>query len=162
MDKNNTLGCPPFNHFAKEDPLVGESPFIMVYAGSCSLIEKVKNIEKAGGHLAIIINDKSENIGGGVFMNDDGAGHDISIPAVLISNEDGKILSDYYLEFVANNIDINEIRLEVKFENENIDNTVKYEIWYSPDQDNAYSFLNDLKYIQTTLSDNVIFKRVSV
>ena len=157
MDKNNTLGCSPFNHFAKEDPLVGESPFIMVYAGSCSLIEKVKNIEKAGGHLAIIINDKSENIGGGVFMNDDGAGHDISIPAVLISNEDGKILSDYYLEFVANNIDINEIRLEVKFENENIDNTVKYEIWYSPDQDNAYSFLNDLKYIQTTLSDNVIF-----
>jgi hypothetical protein len=47
LDKNNTLGCSPFNHFAKEDPLVGESPFIMVYAGSCSLIEKVKNIEKA-------------------------------------------------------------------------------------------------------------------
>ena len=36
----------------------------MVFEGVCSLIEKVKNIEKSGGHLAIIINKNDENIGG--------------------------------------------------------------------------------------------------
>ena len=127
----------------------------MVFEGVCSLIEKVKNIEKSGGHLAIIINKNDENIGG-IFMNDDGVGYDISIPAVLISNSDGKKLVTYYLEHANNHEDIKEIKLEVKFENENLDNSVKYDLWYSPDQDNAYTFLNDFKEIQKTLIDNAI------
>ena len=127
----------------------------MVLEGKCSLIEKVKNIEKSGGHLAIIINKNDENIGG-IFMNDDGVGYDISIPAVLISNSDGKKLVTYYLEHANNHEDIKEIKLEVKFENENLDNSVKYDLWYSPDQDNAYTFLNDFKEIQKTLIDNAI------
>lgn len=127
----------------------------MVFEGECSSIEKVKNIEKSGGHLAIIINRNDENIGG-IFMNDDGVGYDISIPAVLISNSDGKKLVAYYLEHANNHEDIKEIKLEVKFENENLDNTVKYDLWYSPDQDNAYTFLNDFKEIQKTLIDNAI------
>ena len=127
----------------------------MVLEGDCSLIEKVKNIEKSGGHLAIIINRNDENIGG-IFMNDDGVGYDISIPAVLISNSDGKKLVTYYLEHANNHEDIKEIKLEVKFENENLDNSVKYDLWYSPDQDNAYTFLNDFKEIQKTLIDNAI------
>ena len=127
----------------------------MVYEGTCNAIEKVKNIEKSGGHLAIIISNKDENIGG-IFMSDEGAGYDISIPAVLISNSDGKKLVAYYLEHANSHEDIKEIKLEVKFENENMDNTVKYDIWYSPDQDNAYTFLNDFKEIQKTLIDNAI------
>ena len=127
----------------------------MVLEGDCSLIEKVKNIEKSGGHLAIIINRNDANIGG-IFMNDDGVGYDISIPAVLISNSDGKKLVTYYLEHANNHEDIKEIKLEVKFENENLDNSVKYDLWYSPDQDNAYTFLNDFKEIQKTLIDNAI------
>ena len=127
----------------------------MVLEGDCSLIEKVKNIEKSGGHLAIIINKNDENIGG-IFMNDDGVGYDISIPAVLISNSDGKKLVTYYLEHANNHEDIKAIKLEVKFENENLDNSVKYDLWYSPDQDNAYTFLNDFKEIQKTLIDNAI------
>ena len=127
----------------------------MVLEGDCSLIEKVKNIEKSGGHLAIIINRNDENIGG-IFMNDNGVGYDISIPAVLISNSDGKKLVTYYLEHANNHEDIKEIKLEVKFENENLDNSVKYDLWYSPDQDNAYTFLNDFKEIQKTLIDNAI------
>ena len=88
------------------------------------------------------INRNDANIGG-IFMNDDGVGYDISIPAVLISNSDGKKLVTYYLEHANNHEDIKEIKLEVKFENENLDNSVKYDLWYSPDQDNAYTFLND-------------------
>jgi len=155
FDKNNQLGCESFNREAREDPLVGESPFIMVYQGSCGTIEKIKNIEKSGGHLAIVISDKNENIGG-IFMSDEGTGYDITIPAVLISNSDGKKLVEYYLNHADSHEDIKEIKLEVKFENENKDNTVKYDIWYSPDQGNAYYFLNDFRKYQDILGDNAI------
>ena len=155
FDLNNRLGCKSFDREAREDPLVGESPFIMVYQGSCSIIDKVKNIEKSGGHLAIIINDNDDNIGG-IFVSDDGAGDDISIPAVLISSSDGKKLVEYYIPHSGSHEDIKEIKLEVKFENENKDNTVKYDIWYSPDQDNAYVFLNEFKHLQEALGDLAI------
>ena len=127
----------------------------MVYQGSCGYIEKIKNIEKSGGHLAIVISDKDDNIGG-IFMSDEGTGYDISIPAVLISNSDGKKLVAYYLNHADSHEDIKEIKLEVKFENENKDNTVKYDIWYSPDQESAYSFLNDFKNFQDALGENAI------
>ena len=129
----------------------------MVYqGGECSIIDKVKNIEKSGGHLAIIINDRDDEEIGGIFVNNDGVGDDISIPAVLISSSDGKKLVDYYITHSSSHEDIKEIKLEVKFENEKKDNTVKYDIWYSPDQDNAYEFLNEFKNIQETLGDTAI------
>ena len=127
----------------------------MVYQGSCGTIDKVKNIEKSGGHLAIIISDEDDNIGG-IFINDDGVGDDVSIPAVLISSSDGKKLVEYYIAHSQSHEDIKEIKLEVKFENENKDNTVKYDIWYSPDQDNAYIFLNEFKNLQEALGDKAI------
>jgi hypothetical protein len=127
----------------------------MVREGKCNIMDKVKNIENSGGHLAIIIGEKDDNIGG-IFMNDEGLGNDISIPAVLISNTDGKKLIDYYLDNVDSHEAIKEIKLEVKFENENKDNTVKYDIWYSPDQENAYLFLNEFKQLQESLGENAI------
>jgi len=127
----------------------------MVREGKCNIMDKVKNIENSGGHLAIIIGEKDDNIGG-IFMNDEGLGNDISIPAVLISNSDGKKLIDYYLDNVDSHEAIKEIKLEVKFENENKDNTVKYDIWYSPDQENAYLFLNEFKQLQESLGENAI------
>ena len=127
----------------------------MVNSGSCNNIDKIKNIENSGGHLAIIISEKDDNIGG-VFINDEGAGYDISIPAVLISNTDGKKLVTYYLNHADSHEDIKEIKLEIKFENENRDNTVKYDIWYSPDQTNAYLFLNDFQNLQESLGDKAI------
>ena len=126
----------------------------MVYEGSCAILEKIKNIENSGGHLAIIISDKNEV--GGIFMTDDGVGYDISIPAVMISNSDGKKLTEYYLAHAESHEDIKEIKLEIKFENENKDNTVNYDFWYSPDQENAYIFLNDFRKYQEALGDNAI------
>ena len=46
---------------------------------------KVRNIEKAGGSLAVIIDDsESENVRD-VVMSDDGSGAGIRIPSMLIS-----------------------------------------------------------------------------
>ena len=63
--------------------------------GSCSITQKVRNIEEAGGHVAIIINDKDENVEE-MFLADDGHEGDISIPAILISQTDGIKIINYY------------------------------------------------------------------
>ena len=155
FDLDNKLGCQKFNRIAREDPLVGESPFIMVQEGSCNIIEKVHNIEESGGYLAIIISLKDDGIGG-IFLSDEGFGYDITIPAILISQSDGRVLANYYMNHANNHQEIKDIRLEVKFENENLDNTVKYDVWYSPDQENAYTFFKDFRSLQKALGDNAI------
>ena len=91
----NQYGCEKFNRNAELNPLVGDSPFILVKRGLCSPAQKVKNIEEAGGHAAIIVDDKDEPIDK-MFLADDGNGNDISIPAVLISFSDGNKLINYY------------------------------------------------------------------
>lgn len=154
-DINNPLGCNRFNREAREDPLVGESPFIMIQQGNCSLFDKVRNAELSGGHLAIIISDKDDPVEG-IFLSEEGLGTDITIPALLISKLDGKKLTDYYLEHANSHEEIKEIKFEVKFENENIDNTVKYDIWYSPDQENAYLFFKEFRELQNALGNSAI------
>ena len=69
----------------------------MVRQGNCSFFDKVSNIENSGGHLAIIISETDEPVEG-IFLSEEGLGNDITIPAVLISKKDGKILTDYYIE----------------------------------------------------------------
>ena len=152
---NNQLGCLKFNREAREDPLIGESPFIMVFEGNCSLFDKVSNIEKAGGHLAIIISETKEEVEG-IFLSEEGLGSEITIPAVLISRLDGNQLTNYYMKHANSHEEIKDIRLEVKFENENLDNTVKYDVWYNPDQENTYIFFNEFKELQNALGDEAI------
>ena len=85
------------NRYTEENPNIGESPFILVKKGLCGYTQKVKNIEEAGGHAAIIINDKDEPPEK-MFLADDGHGGDISIPAVIISLTDGNKIIDFYKE----------------------------------------------------------------
>ena len=56
--------------------------------GSCSFVTKVRNIEDAGGSLAIIIDTITEDIEN-VIMVDDGNGNGIRIPSMLITKKDG-------------------------------------------------------------------------
>ena len=68
----------------------------MVKQGNCNFFNKMINITNSGGNLAIIISDKDEPTTG-FFLSEEGLRKDITIPAVLISNRDGKILTDYYI-----------------------------------------------------------------
>ena len=155
FDLKNTLGCEKFNREAREDPLVGESPFVMVYEGECDYFTKINNIEQAGGHLAIIVSNDN-NIDDGIFVSEEGLSSDITIPALLISKDDGQHLINYYKEHADSHEDIKDIRFEVKFENEKLDNTVKYDVWYSPDQENTYIFFKEFKSLQDALGENAI------
>lgn len=65
-------------------------------------MQKVRNIEKAGGSLAVIIDDDSSNIDiKNIVMSDDGTGTGIRIPSMLISKRDGQILKDFLLKSSA-------------------------------------------------------------
>jgi hypothetical protein len=55
----------------------------------------VRNVEKAGGSLAVIIDDSGKNDIKNIIMSDDGTGTGIRIPAMLISKEDGEILKNF-------------------------------------------------------------------
>ena len=129
---------------ATDNPNVDESPIIMVEKGGCSYVTKVLNIEEARGHAAIIIDDKN---GGDVEeknMPDDGRGNEVSIPSVLISYEDGEKLKKFYTDNKNNKTVLQNIKLEINFEMENKDNTVYYDIWYTPDMEKVYEILSDL------------------
>lgn len=72
-------------------------PFYLANRGDCTFVEKVRNIEEAGAGLAIIIDNKQEDINK-IVMSDDGSGAGLRIPSMLISYEDGQKLIDFMKE----------------------------------------------------------------
>ena len=91
-----------------------------------------------------------------MFLADDGREGDISIPAILISKSDGEKIINYYLMHSDNKEEINKIRFEIRFDIENKNNTVNYDIWYTPDTENVYTFLKDFQKYQKALGDSAI------
>lgn len=75
------------------DPDAEPSPIVIVNRGGCPFVKKVRNIEHAGGSLAVIIDDKPGEKVDSVIMIDDGSGNGINIPSMLIGQEDGKYIS---------------------------------------------------------------------
>ena len=65
------------------------TPIFLVDRGHCTFVTKVRNIEKAGGSLAVIIDDHEYDDVTKVIMSDDGTGTGIRIPAMLISKHAG-------------------------------------------------------------------------
>jgi hypothetical protein len=86
-------------------------------------VTKVRNVERAGGSLAVIIDDGNSDIAN-VVMSDDGTGTGILIPSMLISRKDGEKLKDYLKS--ASQEDAYQAALQVEFVLENHDNTVKW------------------------------------
>ena len=94
--------------------------------------------------MAIIINDKDEKVED-MFLADDGHEGDLSIPAILISRTDGDKIINYYMMHKDSKEDIKKIRFEIKFDIENKNKIVNYDIWYTPDLENVYTFLKDFE-----------------
>ena len=124
----------------------------MVKKGLCSYTQKVRNIEEAGGHVAIIVNDNDDKVEE-MFLADDGHEGDLSIPAILISRTDGEKIINYYMMHKENKQQIKDIIFEIKFDLENKNKIVKYDIWYTPDLENVYTFMNDFQKYQKSLGE---------
>ena len=76
---------------------------------------KVRNVENAGGKVALIVNNDDMNISR-IIMSDDGTGRDITIPALLVSKKDGQILKDFYSKNQYDIVTLNKISLNMNFE----------------------------------------------
>lgn len=92
FDEENRDGCHSFriNITGEGDPDAYPSPIVLVERGNCSFVKKVRNVEHAGGSMAVIIDNKKGEIVEKVIMVDDGTGSGIKIPSMLISKKDGK------------------------------------------------------------------------
>ncbi len=86
----------------------------MVDRGSCSFVTKTRNVQRAGGHLALIVNDQPGDVRN-ILMNDDGTGLDINIPAVLISKEDGEIIKEFFRKNKNDESVLSSIVISVEF-----------------------------------------------
>ena len=86
--------------------------FVLLERGDCHFVTKVRNVALNGGQLAIIIDNKNEDIKG-VMMTDDGTGAGIRIPSVLIGNADGQKLKNYIL--TASEEDVKKIKFNINF-----------------------------------------------
>lgn len=67
----------------------------MVDRGDCSFVTKTRNIARAGGALAIIVNNNRFEDIDKIVMSDDGSGAGLRVPAMLISYKDGQKLKEF-------------------------------------------------------------------
>lgn len=116
------------------------TPFYLADRGDCTFVEKVRNIEEAGAGLAIIVDNKKEEISK-IVMSDDGSGAGLRIPSMLVSYEDGQKLIDFMKTSTKRVRD--QISIVVEFKMQRPDNRVEYDIWYSSNNDLVLDFIQD-------------------
>lgn len=130
------------------------TPFMVAARGGCSFVTKVRNMEKVGVAVGIVIdNDGTEDIDD-IIMSDDGTGAGIRIPSMLISKKDGDKLLDYLK--TATPEELAQISVAADFDMRRPDNRVEYDIWYSSSNDQALDFIQDFMKIDKRFGDQVL------
>jgi hypothetical protein len=155
-NENNKDGCEPteFTEDFTNDPDNVLSPIFLVYRGGCTFVKKTRNILNARGALAVIIDSKPNEDVSSVVMTDDSTGMGISIPAMLISFEDGQMLVDYLTQ--ASEEDRKKAALAAEFTMKNPDNRVEYDVWYTSIDDRARDFFSYFQEYDQRLGDKVL------
>lgn len=123
--------------------IVDSAPIIMVDRGSCHFADKARNIQMAGGKVALIINNDNTDPKN-IIMSDDGTGSDITIPLVLISKADGQILKDYYAKNKHNPEALKKLVLDVDFQIEHFSNTALVEFFLNSESEEIYKVIKDI------------------
>ena len=116
------------------------TPFMLADRGSCSFVQKVRNMEDAGAAVGIVVDNSDESVDN-VVMSDDGSGAGIRIPSMLISKKDGMKLIDFLQ--TASKEQIDQIQLMAVFDMTRPDNRVEYDLWFSSSNDKALDFIQD-------------------
>ena len=108
---------------------------LLVDRGTCTFVTKVRNAERAGASLVVVIDNVYENITN-VIMGDDGTGTGIRIPSMLIGKEDGKILRDFAKLKI-------EATLSAEFAVKALMDKVEMELWFSSNNQEALTFIKE-------------------
>ncbi len=126
------------------------SPVVIVDRGDCTFVTKVRNIEKLGVKMAIIVDDKEEN-SEFLIMADDGSGHSINIPSYIVRKKEGDIIKQYAKK------EDGAVYVKAELEIAHPDNRVEYELWYSSSLDLNFDLVRDLQAYQGALSKEALF-----
>mmetsp|Transcript_4394 Transcript_4394/g.7446 ORF Transcript_4394/g.7446 Transcript_4394/m.7446 type:complete len:227 (-) Transcript_4394:755-1435(-) len=130
------------------------TPFMLADRGSCSFVQKVRNMEEAGAAVGIVVDNSDENIEN-VIMTDDGTGAGIRIPSMLISKKDGQKLIDFLQTATQEQLD--QIAMMAVFNISRPDNRVEYDLYFSSSNDKALDFVQDFGKINERFGDKVLF-----
>lgn len=127
----------------------------MIKRGECQTSDKVKNIEKAGGKIAILIDFPiNEDTSKVVLSNPLHA--QIHIPTIIIGSEEAEKILDFYLAKSVE--DRKQIMLMVQFETNKRDDRVEYDIWLSSANDKGMKFIEDFYSLHTKFGDHALFQ----
>jgi hypothetical protein len=133
----------------------------LIDRGNCSFVTKVRNVQQAGGHIALIINNNPYEDVNDVIMVDDGRGRDLVIPGVLITQQQGEKIKQFYNENKLFPKILDDIRVEVDFEMENRTNIVKLDFFVTSFNENFYNLINEIsshfKEIKELIDLNIFY-----
>lgn len=123
---------------------------VLVDRGTCSFTQKVRNAERAGASLVVVIDDRQEDIEN-VIMGDDGTGMGIRIPSMLIGKDSGKILKDFAVTADTR------ATLSAEFTLANPNNFSEVQLWYSSNNVAALDFIKEFDKYRHELGDYIRF-----
>jgi len=120
---------------------------IIARRGDCSFVPKVRNAERAGASMLVVVDNKAENITN-VIMGDDGTGMGIRIPAMLIGQSEGELLIEFASQMKG-------ATLSAEFAVKEKSDFADIEIWYSSNNVLALDFIKEFDRFAHALKDNV-------
>lgn len=110
-----------------------EPKILLVDRGGCSFVTKVRNGERAGASLVVVIDDRFEDIEE-VIMSDDGTGSNVRVPSMIIGKHPGHLLKEFAMTGEP-------ISLQASFESKASRYKVDVELWYSSNNAQAMDFI---------------------
>lgn len=98
--------CKPLTNIKilKDNYNFADFNIVLVEKGPCSYPKMAKEAENIGADMVIIVNDQPGSVSKFKVTNDDGRGHEVSIPVALISYNDGKAIIDYIINHPKENV----------------------------------------------------------
>lgn len=143
FDTDNVLGCDEYGLDDKDeiDRSADVAPMYLAYRGSCTFVQKVRNMENLGVAVGILIDDAAEDVSR-LTLADDGTGGGIRIPSMMISRTDGDVLVKWLKKATPAELRSLVVMAEFKMPVNN-KNNVKVEYWMSSSSNRAMDFIED-------------------
>jgi hypothetical protein len=116
---------------------------------NCTFVTKTRNVQNAGGAIALIINNVEKDVNK-ILMIDDGSGSDLTIPAVLINKRDGEKIKE---EMKKGN---SAVYIRIEFDMKKTD-IVTYQIFFSSTTKRIYKLLRDFYPYHKVMKEKLNF-----
>lgn len=130
--------------------------FILMDRGQCTFVTKTKNVMAVGANLAIVIDNRNEDVHK-VIMSDDGTGAGLNMPSMMIGNRHGNKLKDYLKN--ASPEEIKKIRLKAVYEMKHpANNIVDFKLWYTSADTRATELMSMLEEQMLNLVEHIQFE----